>query len=115
MELYAHNQDDETEVFIYGGDDMPTFESLKETFVRETGRSITIIDGLPTSQLASEARAKRDKLLVDELDPIVTNPLRWAELTTEKQNEWTSYRTSLLNVPQQSDFPQTISWPSKPE
>jgi hypothetical protein len=67
------------------------------------------------AQTASEARIMRDHLLQSEVDSIVSNPLRWADLTTEKQNEWAQYRTDLLNVPQQSGFPNTISWPTKPE
>ena len=67
------------------------------------------------AQEASEARMARDYLLRSEVDRIVSNPLRWADLSTEKQNEWAQYRTDLLNVPQQSGFPNTISWPTKPE
>lgn len=64
---------------------------------------------------AINVRNERNRLLEWEVDPIVSNPLRWADLTTEKQNEWSQYRTDLLNVPQQSGFPNTISWPTKPE
>jgi hypothetical protein len=64
---------------------------------------------------AAQIRTERDRRLVSEVDPIVTNPLRWADLTAEKQTEWSSYRTDLLNVPQQSGFPNTINWPTKPE
>ena len=64
---------------------------------------------------ADFSRYQRNQRLENEVDPIVTNPLRWADLTTEKQNEWTQYRTDLLNVPQQAGFPNTINWPTKPE
>lgn len=63
---------------------------------------------------SNNVRTKRDSLLQDEVDPLVTNPLRWAELTTEQQNAWSQYRTDLLNVPQQAGFPNTITWPTKP-
>jgi len=78
-------------------------------------------DFAPFSQVDHDARVaafvrdQRDVKLSSEVDPIVTNPLRWADLTTEKQNEWTQYRTDLLNVPQQAGFPNTINWPTKPE
>ena len=78
-------------------------------------------DFAPFSQVDHDARVaafvrdQRDGKLSSEVDPIVTNPLRWADLTTEKQNEWTQYRTDLLNVPQQAGFPHTINWPTKPE
>jgi hypothetical protein len=64
---------------------------------------------------AFQARSERDKILNDVVDPIVTNPLRWAELTADKQAEWTQYRIDLLNVPDQAGFPADITWPTKPE
>ena len=67
------------------------------------------------AELAKILRAQRDDKLVEEVDPIVTNPLRWAELTDAKQAEWTQYRTDLLNLPAQSGFPNTVTWPTKPE
>ena len=67
------------------------------------------------AELAASLRAQRDDKLVQEVDPIVTNPLRWAELTDAKQAEWTQYRTDLLNLPAQAGFPNTVTWPTKPE
>ena len=64
---------------------------------------------------ASEVRAKRDNRLAKEVDPVVSNDLRWADLTAAKQAEWTQYRTDLLNVPDQAGFPHDITWPTKPE
>ena len=66
------------------------------------------------AELAASLRAQRDQRLVEEVDPIVTNPLRWAELTDAKQAEWTQYRTDLLNLPAQASFPNTVTWPTKP-
>ncbi len=61
-----------------------------------------------------EVRAERDRILVTAVDPLVSNPLRWADLTQTKQTEWATYRTDLLEVPQQSGFPNTITWPQEP-
>jgi len=66
------------------------------------------------AELAANLRGQRDDKLVNEVDPIVTNPLRWAELTDAKQAEWTQYRTDLLNLPDQSGFPNSVTWPTKP-
>ena len=63
---------------------------------------------------AAIIRTERDNILVSVVDPLVSNPLRWAELTSDKRNEWTSYRTNLLGVPQQSGFPNSITWPTEP-
>jgi hypothetical protein len=64
---------------------------------------------------AASVRADRDNRLVAEVDPIVSNALRWADLTAAKQAEWTQYRTDLLNVPDQAGFPHSITWPTKPD
>ena len=67
------------------------------------------------AELSANLRGQRDQKLAEEVDPLVTNPLRWAELTDTKQAEWTQYRTDLLNLPAQSGFPNTVTWPTKPE
>lgn len=53
----------------------------------------------------ARARATRDAYLVEYVDPYVTNPLRWADLSEEEQTNITNYRTYLLNVPQEDGFP----------
>ena len=63
---------------------------------------------------ALQIRSDRDYKLLTEVDPLVSNPLRWSELTSDKKTEWSQYRTDLLNLPQQSGFPNTITWPEKP-
>jgi len=81
----------------------------------------TIIDGVTSladhrtiEQKAKDARTQRNMLLTTIVDPIVTNPLRWAELSTTEQQEWADYRTALLNVPQQVGFPNSVTWPIQP-
>jgi len=63
---------------------------------------------------ASQVRSERDKILTTVVDPLVSNNLRWADLTSDKQAEWSQYRTDLLGVPQQAGFPNNITWPTKP-
>ena len=67
------------------------------------------------AELAASLRAQRNEKLFMEVDPIVSNPLRWNDLTEAKQTEWAQYRTDLLNLPEQSGFPNTVTWPTKPE
>ena len=47
--------------------------------------------------------------LVDQV-----NPLWFASLTTEQQQQLQDYRLALLAVPQQQGFPATIAWPTRP-
>jgi hypothetical protein len=63
---------------------------------------------------AHDARVERDLILANDVDPLVSNPLRWADLSEDKRLEWSKYRSDLLNVPQQSGFPSAINWPNKP-
>ena len=64
---------------------------------------------------ASQVRMERDNILATVVDPIVSNPLRWADMTVEKQAEWAAYRTALLDITDQAGFPTDITWPTKPE
>tara|TARA_B110000211_G_scaffold227482_1_gene282402 strand:+ start:1367 stop:1783 length:417 start_codon:yes stop_codon:yes gene_type:complete len=66
------------------------------------------------SETAANVRAERDDILATVVDPIVSNPLRWSDLLSDKQTEWSQYRTNLLNVPQQAGFPNSITWPVEP-
>ena len=63
---------------------------------------------------AAQVRADRDSRLT-EVDAIAGNALRWADLTSAKQAEWSTYRQALLDVPQQAGFPNSITWPTKPQ
>jgi hypothetical protein len=60
-------------------------------------------------------RRHRDNLLATEVDPLVTNPLRWADLTSDQQAAWTQYRRALLDITAQAGFPNEVVWPTKPE
>ena len=49
------------------------------------------------------------------VDPIISNSLRWADMTTEKQNAWTAYRRDLLDITDQDGFPHNVVWPTSPD
>lgn len=65
------------------------------------------------AEAATQVRSQRDQMLLD-VDAFVGNPLRWAELPSDAQAQWATYRTSLLDVPQQAGFPDNVTWPVKP-
>jgi len=66
------------------------------------------------AETAANVRTERDNILATVVDPMVSNPLRWADLSSDKQTEWSQYRTDLLNIPQQAGFPNSITWPDEP-
>jgi hypothetical protein len=67
------------------------------------------------AEAAIDVRFARDAKLANDVDPIVSNPLRWNDLTDTQRTAWTPDRTDLLNMPQQAGFPHDVPWPTKPE
>jgi len=92
-------------------------EMIKDAVTGEqTVRYLTDEEVLEFEQdISLGVRAERNYKLQTDVDPIAGNSLRWADLTDEKRAAWTQYRTDLLNVPQQSGFPASVTWPTKPE
>ena len=77
----------------------------------EGGAWVAPSDAVYDEWKATEVRAERDMLLSTKVDPLVSNTLRWADLSSDKQTEWTAYRQALLDVPEQPGFPSTVVWP----
>jgi|SRR5690348_7063010 len=65
---------------------------------------------LTNAQLADAARAQRDALLT-ACDWTQAND---SPLDATTKSNWATYRKSLRNVPQQTGFPTTITWPTVP-
>ena len=65
-----------------------------------------------TKTLETQVRAKRDSLLKEVVDSV--NPMRWEAMTELQKDAWRAYRQALLDIPQQEEFPATITWPTKP-
>lgn len=84
----------------------PFHDRVGDTWVEDTERK--------TLALSLEVRGLRDFKLSNEVDPVVSNPLRWADLSSEEQTEVAAYRTALLDVPQQPGFPHNVTWPTPP-
>ena len=60
------------------------------------------------------ARQERDMRLSTDVDPIVSNALRWNDMTDAKRTEWTNYRQALLDIEDLDGYPDNITWPTKP-
>lgn len=58
-----------------------------------------------TEEKAAKVRAKRNLYLEVYVDPIVSNPLRWVDLSEQEQQDIVNYRLYLLNIPEQPEFP----------
>lgn len=62
---------------------------------------------------SKKVRAERDFLLRKEVDPVVSNPLRWAAMSDQEKEVVASYRQALLDVTKQAGFPHSVVWPVK--
>ena len=112
--------DDLKEEFVpFSADLIDRYEHTRQIFNEcVEGKYGDIAEYVPyvptTEELAQQIRGQRDNLL-QQLDSIVGNPLRWASFSTEQQTAWANYRQALLDIPQQAGFPNTITWPTKSE
>lgn len=60
----------------------------------------------PTEEEKAQAtRATRDNYLIQYVDAVVSNPLRWADMSQEEQEAIIQYRRYLLDIPQSGGFP----------
>tara|TARA_R110002012_G_scaffold35526_2_gene101306 strand:- start:16195 stop:16560 length:366 start_codon:yes stop_codon:yes gene_type:complete len=66
------------------------------------------------ARLYAELRMERNTRLQYDVDPIVSNALRWDELSSSKKTEWQTYRSELLDLPANTPDPSNITWPTKP-
>lgn len=80
--------------------------------IEETDQPVEMIDhvyviGSDAIQNAKRkhVREKRNIFLVKYVDPIVSNPLRWADMSIEEQNNIKAYRQYLLDIPDVADYP----------
>lgn len=48
-------------------------------------------------------RETRDFYLEKYVDPVVSNPLRWADMSEEEKKEYSDYRKYLLDYPESSE------------
>ena len=69
------------------------------------------VETVPTDEeIASQVRSDRNFLLAES---------DWTQmpdsaLSDSKKKEWIAYRKSLRDIPSQSGFPKTITWPTMP-
>jgi len=87
------------------------FEQAKNVAEAYTPPPQEVLDAIA----AAEVRSKRNETLREVVDPIVSNQLRWGDMTPALQQAWADYRIELLDVPQQGGFPHNVVWPTKPE
>ena len=94
--------------WVHTTPESPDNVALKDTDMR--GITIYLTDAEYDTVLATSARQKRDRLIA-ATDYLVTPdyPIESDRLAKVK-----IYRQALRDIPEQSGFPRTITWPEKP-
>ena len=62
------------------------------------------------NEVAARVRVERDARLAACDWTVLTD----SPLTTAKKTEWKSYRTALRDIPSDSGFPHSVTWPTEP-
>jgi hypothetical protein len=73
---------------------------------------INELRNIPVVDTNQGMRDLRNRLLKENVDTV--NPVRYAALTAEQQQELAAYRQALLDAPQQTTWPTDVVWPTKP-
>jgi hypothetical protein len=92
---------------------MPRYHNINGEMVQFTAQEETARDAEEaawaagaSTRAAASVREERDKLLAE------TDWMGNSDVTMS--SAWTTYRQSLRDVPSQSGFPNSITWPTKP-
>jgi len=100
-------------VHLYLESAMPDYDGMTETLVRDTPalQDGTWVQGwtkqnLPNDMAEDNVRRERNRLLGE------TDHLALSDNTLS--TEMATYRQALRDVPSQSDFPFSVTWPTKP-
>lgn len=81
-------------------DDYPHVKEIYDRCVAGEFGEIADADVLISNEQSLQLiRESRNDLLTSVIDPVMANPVRWGELSAEKQQEWTDYRQALLDLP----------------
>ena len=66
-------------------------------------------------QYPAQLLARQSEQVREERDAKLAETDWMASSDLTMSSEWASYRSSLRDVPSQEGFPNTITWPTKPE
>ena len=129
------NFDDLTEDFVpFTATAFGDYPHAHEIFARcVAGDFGPVAEYVPPADITGEealnqVRGKRNNILTTEVDPLVSNPLRWADLSDSQQQAWAAYRRALLDITATypnpayvwneaaQGFAETgVTWPVKPQ
>jgi hypothetical protein len=107
---FTHIPEEWVDFSCYASGDLPHTHAI---FAECVAGDYGVIEAFVAPVLSEEERLEairvvRDEILQDEVDPVISNSVRFSSFTTEKQQEWGDYRQALLDMPETSTA--TLSW-----
>jgi len=102
---YVANKDDhvETGQYVY-----------QQIVSGEAGEIVDFVIPTPSEETLADGVRHQRKMILVQLDAVVTNPLRWSEYSDEQKAAIAKYRQDLLDITDQPNFPTEITWPTSP-
>ena len=92
-------------------EELENLSMVEFTKIEKTNKAVEMVDGVyyigkESINLAKQEKIRkyRNYLLETEIDPIVSNPLRWADMSEEEQQMYKDYRHYLLDYTSQSKW-----------
>ena len=93
---------------------MPRFHNINDVIVQFTAAEEAARDAEDQEWLAGEG--DRAAAQIRDARDAKLEACDWmANSDVTMSNEWTTYRAALRDVPSQAEFPNTVTWPTKPE
>jgi len=93
---------------------MPRFHNINNDIVQFTAAEEAARDAEEQAVLAGDGDRAAAQIREDRDAKLAA--CDWmANSDVTMSNEWTTYRAALRDVPSQAEFPNTVTWPTKPE
>lgn len=87
--------------------DLSVFEDTEHQvsdFVQCDGEYLLRTEPRAIESEKARVRSIRDSYLVEFVDPVVSNPLRWADMSEEEKQKYANYRHYLLDFTTQENW-----------
>lgn len=85
-------------------------EHTPEDYTNVDGEFVLNTDPRAVEHKQNRVREIRNSYLAEYVDPVVSNPLRWADMTEEEKQRYADYRRYLLDFTTQENW-----WESTPK
>lgn len=109
--MFLGMQDDLIALIAESREELESAPCIEFTDIVETDEPVEMVAGIYyvgasaiVDAKQKEKRTLRNSYLEMYVDPVVSNPLRWADMSAEEQQEYRDYRQYLLDFTTEPDW-----------